>query len=43
VWLTVPWLLRSEKYRFRDQLIALKRAIEQTEEQKEDQKEEQKE
>jgi Polyketide cyclase / dehydrase and lipid transport len=40
-WLTMPWLLRSEKYRFRDQLNALKRAIEQNEDRKEDQKEEQ--
>jgi hypothetical protein len=29
MWLTLPWLLRSERNRFREQLIALKRAIEQ--------------
>ena len=28
MWLMLPWLLRSERYRFRDQLLALKRAME---------------
>jgi uncharacterized protein YndB with AHSA1/START domain len=30
MWLSLPWLLRSSRYRFRDQLATLKRAIEQT-------------
>jgi len=29
MWLALPWLLRSNRNRFRDQLAALKRAIEQ--------------
>src|ERR1700722_8123877 len=31
MWLSLPWLLRSERHRFRDQLPALKRAIEKRE------------
>lgn len=29
MWLTLPWLLRSDRHRYRDQLATLKRAIEQ--------------
>jgi uncharacterized protein YndB with AHSA1/START domain len=29
MWLTLPWLLRGNRYRYRDQLATLKRAIEQ--------------
>jgi len=31
MWLMLPWILRSERFRFRDQLATLKRAIEQNE------------